>query len=390
MPDFSRLDNLLQNFAEHTVPGCACTVMKNGEICYEGYAGYADRESGKKVDAHSVFRQASTTKLFTYAILGMLYEEGKFLFSDPIADYLPEWKHTQKWVVGSNGEIDIVSLENPITVKDAVSMACGLPYCMFPEANPKNPTVAAMSRQMEKLLAKGTPTLREEVRAMAEAPVMFEPGTRWLYGFGSEIAGAIVEEITAKSLRRVFKERIIEPLNLNDTDTFITEANKEKLVSAYEKIDAGQYKKLPPEADNGIMPAHTPEGARVHLLTSTHDFAVFMQMMANGGVYKGQQLLSKGTIEMLTGNQLNETQLKDFHCDYLAGYGYGMGFRTLMSKAQGFHNGGIGAFGWTGGMGTWVEADPNTGVSIAYMHNMMPNDELYHHHRVRNAAYSCL
>ena len=54
------------------------------------------------------------------------------------------------------------------------------------------------------------------------------------------------------------------------------------------------------------------------------------------------------------------------------------------------HNGHIGCFGWTGGSGIWVEADPVDKFSIAYMHNMMPNEELYHHHRVRAVAYGIM
>ena len=93
---------------------------------------------------------------------------------------------------------------------------------------------------------------------------------------------------------------------------------------------------------------------------------------------------------MLSTNVLNEDQLKDFTNDYLAGYGYGFGFRTLMDQGAGNHNGHPGAFGWTGGAGTWAEADPVTGTSIVYMHNMMPNEELYHHLRVRAAVYAAL
>ena len=77
--DFSKLDRLLDEFAAHSVPGCTCTIMQGDKAIYEGAAGYADIASGKKVDSHSMFRQASTTKLFTYAILGMLYEEGRYL-----------------------------------------------------------------------------------------------------------------------------------------------------------------------------------------------------------------------------------------------------------------------------------------------------------------------
>ena len=104
---------------------------------------------------------------------------------------------------------------------------------------------------------------------------------------------------------------------------------------------------------------------------------------------KGKKLLGAGTVAMLHANQLGEAQLKDFTNDYLAGYGYGYGFRTLLTQEFG-HNGHIGCFGWTGGSGIWVEADPVDRFSIAYMQNMMPNEELYHHHRVRATAYGIM
>lgn len=390
MADFKKMDRLLQEFADKTVPGCACTIMKNEEILYEGYAGYSDIDTKKPVNASSMFRQASTTKLFTYAIIGMLYEEGRFLLSDPISEFLPEWKNMNKFQVGANNELHIVPLENPITIKDVVTMACGLPYCMFPDVNSDQPVVAAMSKALAPLMGKCRPTLREEVWAVSQVPVLFEPGTHWLYGFGSEITGAIVEEITGKPLRRVFEERIIEPLGLKDTATYINEQNTKQLVSDYLKNEDGSFMKLPPESDAGYLPEFTPEGARVSLMCSARDFAVYMQMLANGGVYKGKQLLGRKTVDLLRTNYLNEAQLRDFNCTYLAGYGYGLGFRTVIDQAAGNHNGSLGAFGWTGGSGIWVEADPKEGISIAYMHNMRPNEELYHHLRVRTVAYGCL
>ena len=73
--DFQKLDGLLNRFAERSVPGCACVIVKDGEPIYEGYAGYADVEARKPVYEHSIFRQASTTKLFTYVLLMQLFEQ---------------------------------------------------------------------------------------------------------------------------------------------------------------------------------------------------------------------------------------------------------------------------------------------------------------------------
>ena len=387
--DFSKLDRILEEFAQSTVPGCTCTIMQGDQVIYEGAAGYADIASGKKVNGHSMFRQASTTKLFTYAILGMLYEEGRFLFSEPVGKYLPEWSETRKFVVQPNGNIDVAPTERPLTIQNAVAMMCGLPYCMAPVANPSTPTLAAMSKRIAALLEKGVPTLREEVRAMADVPVMFEPGSHWQYGFGSEITGALVETLTGKPLRENFKERIIEPLELADTDTFFWPENRDRVVTSYRKNPEGKLEPAPDFYDATMDPVKTPVGARPNLITSSTDFATFMQMLANGGTYKGKKLLGAGTVAMLHANQLGPAQMKDFTNDYLAGYGYGYGFRTLLTQEFG-HNGHIGCFGWTGGSGIWVEADPVDKFSIAYMHNMSPNEELYHHHRIRAAAYGIM
>ena len=381
MKDFTRLDNLLKRFVEEgTNPGCAAAVMQGDELIWHGEAGYADIESGKKVDLHSMFSQASTTKLFTYAILGMIYEEGKFLFSDPLSDYLPEWKNTKKYVTLPNGAVETAPLEKPITIRDAVAMMCGLPYCMVPAVDPATPTLAAMSRQMRELLKKGPSTIAEEVRVMAEVPVMFEPGSHWQYGFGSEITGVLVETFEGKPLREVFEDRLIKPLELEDADTFARPWNKDRIVTNYAKKGPGQFE---PMADfSALDPDSVPAGARPNLLISARDFAVFMQMLANGGTYKGKKFLGAGTVAMLHENQLGPVQMADFECDYLAGYSYGLGFRTLLTRKYG-HNGNIGDFGWTGGTGIWVEADPVEKFAVAYMHNMRPNEELYHHHRVR-------
>lgn len=381
MKDFTRLDNLLDTFVKQgTNPGCAVAVMQGDELIYHGEAGYANIEEGKKVDVHSMFSQASTTKLFTYAIMGMLYEEGKFLFSDPLYYYLPEWKDTKKYITRPNGEIDTAPLEKPITIRDAVAMMCGLPYCMVPAINPQTPTLAAMSKEMAELLKKGPTTIKEEVQAMANVPVMFEPGSHWQYGFGSEITGVLVETFEGKPLREVFKDRLIDPLELKDADTFARPWNKDRIVTNYAKKGPGQFEAT---SDFSMLdPDSVPAGARPNLLISAADFAVFMQMLANGGTYKGKKFLGAGTVAMLHENQLGPVQLKDFENDYLAGYGYGLGYRTLLTRKYG-HNGNLGDFGWTGGTGIWVEADPIEKFSVAYMHNMRPNEELYHHHRVR-------
>ena len=389
MQDFSKLDRLLQHFSDTSLPGCTCAVMQDGKWIYSGWSGFADREKGIPAGRETIYRQASMTKLFTYTILGMLYEEGAFLLSDPIGDYLPEWKQSCRWERTEAGEIRTVPTR-PITIRDAITMSCGLPYCMGPNADANDPTRCAMSERIAALLQKGTPTLRDEVRVMADVPLGFAPGSRWLYGFGSEISGVLVETMTGKPLREVFDERLIRPLGLAHTGTWITPENRSHVAVLYTKDAAGRLVPAGPEADRVMDPACTPVGARPHLLTTSEDYAQFMYMLANGGEYRGKRLIGHKTIDLLRTNQLTARQLEDFTNTYLAGYGYGLGFRTLLDRAPGGHNGSLGAFGWTGGAGTWAEADPAEHLGAVYMHNMLPNEEVYHHLRVRAAIYGAL
>ena len=126
------------------------------------------------------------------------------------------------------------------------------------------------------------------------------------------------------------------------------------------------------------------------VITNCRDYTRLMQMLANGGMLDGERFMGRKTIDLMRSNTLTQKMIdEDFTNDYLAGYGYGFGFRTLLTQKYG-HNGRLGCFGWTGGSGIWAEADPVDRLAIVYMHNMMPNDELYHHHRVRAAAYGCL
>ena len=395
MADFSKLDRLLQDFCKDKVPGCGVVVMKDGEILHESYAGYADIEKGIPVTEHSLFRQASSTKLLTYAIAMMLYEEGKFLLTDPLYEYLPDWKNTKKFVRRPNGEFEAVPTENPITVRDAFDMACGLPYCMAPLAvRSDDPTLNRMSDEMEKLCAGGrVPELREEAHAMSQVPVRFEPGTHWLYGFGSEIVGVLVETLTGKSVRANMKERLIDPLGLKDCATLLTDEEMTRLVRLYHVAPDGKKTAVPAGSDDILKIGGVPEYSRANLNSSVRDLAVFMYMLANGGTYRGTRYLGRKTIDMMRTNQLSEAQLLDYHRNSgpdLLGYGYGLGVRTLMEKAPGGSNGSIGSFGWSGGYGPWAEADPEENLSIVYMHNTWGlRNELFHM-KVRQAVYAAL
>ena len=398
MANFKDMDALLRKYVDDGLPSCSCIIARKGEILYEKYFGCADVENNVPLTRDHVFRQASLTKVAEYVTAMMLYERGKFLLSDPIYEYFPEWRNSRKAVPRPGGGVDIVPVEHPITIKNVMNMTCGLPYHMIMGGIPvAHPTSQAMAEAMKPLLAKGHYTLREQIRAMAEVPLAFEPGTRWLYGFASELTAGLLEAVCGKPAELVIKETLFEPLGMDSSANFTFGDLAERLVKDYylkpgkELGDPDALTVCPPEREAKMVgPLGTVSGFS-RVITNCWDYTKLMQMLANGGVWQGQRIMGRKTIDLMRQNTIPRDVLqKDFSNNYLAGYGYGYGVRTLMDRYAGHHNGSLGAFGWTGGSGTWAEADPAEGVSIVYMHNLQPNLEEYHHLRMRAVAYGCI
>lgn len=380
------IDRLLQNFVDNGLPGCALQVAQKGKTIYEGYFGYADIENKVPVTKDSIFRQASMSKLPLYTVMMMLYEKGKFLLTEPVGKYLPEWKESKKFVKSPTGRLSIVPTQNPITISDILSMKCGLPYCNS-KAPTQNRTLLSMQECMQPLWEKGHYTVQEHVSAMSKAVLAFEPGTHWLYGFSSEITAALIEVITDMPIDDAFEKMIFNPLGMDNTRSHYFGDIEQRMVKLYARKPEGKLELSSFPMDSKHIPGPEHETGWARLFSIVNDYTKLMSMLANGGVYDGVRIMGRKSIDMMRSNGLNEVQLADFTDPYNAGYGYGYGVRTLIDKAAGNHSGSLGAFGWTGGAGTWCEADPEDGVSIVYMHNMMPNMELYYHHRMRNAAY---
>ena len=377
------LDALLESFIKRGIPGCALQVIQRGELLYEGYTGVTDIHTKAPITRASLFRLASMSKIPLYTVMMMLYEKGLFLLDEPISNYLPEWKSSTKYAFGGDGSLTVVPTERPITIKDVLTMKCGLPYCNF-DTPTQDPTLQGMQRCMRPLWEKGHFTLQEQLSAISKAPLAAEPGTKWIYGFSSEIAAGLVEVICDKPVNDALKDLLFEPLGMSDTGATFFGDTKERLVTLYAKDSNGNLTFGPDFFDKKHLPGKENEAGWARLFTSTSDFSKLMQMLACGGTYEGIRIMGRKTIDLLRTNTLNGT----FQDSYNAGYGYGYGFRTLVDKAAGNLNGSIGAFGWTGGFGSWCEADPSEGLSIVYMHNLIPDDEQHCHPRIRNAAYS--
>jgi len=384
MAQAKHLDALMQKFVKNGPAGCGIAVAQHGKTIYEGYFGMADKENARPIDESTTYRLYSMTKVITVTAALMLYERGEFLLNEPFYEYFPEYKDTQVVIPTGQGFYDIRKANNPILIRDAFGMTCGLPY-----GGGNSPTAQAIRKFNEEMDAKGNYTIIDFVKGLANVPVAFEPGTRWAYGHGHELVAALIERVSGKKVSQFMQEEIFDPLGMQHTGYHFKGNDRENMAVLYSRDENGN---MTPDTtrDRDFEPDATFEGGGAGLYSTVRDYLRFTQMMANGGEIDGVRILSSKTIDLLRANRLNDVQLKDFRNSYVDGYGYGLGVRVMMDKAAGNSNSSVGEFGWTGVMGTWTSIDPSEGFSAVYMHQMNPNQEEYHHLRVRAAAYSLL
>lgn len=386
MSNFEDLSMLLKEYVKNGPAGCGCAVAKEGKTLYEGYFGYADLDEKRPVTQDTVFRLFSMTKVIICTAAMMLFERGKFLLNEPVYEYIPEYRNTQVFVTNPDGSVDVRKAKNPMLIKHAFAMAVGLPY-----ASENSPTAREMARVKDEMQKKyGKYDIVTEVKAMGSVPVEFDPGTRWLYGYGHDIVAALIQVISGKTVGQFLQDEIFEPLGMKDTGYRYRNGIEKRMATYYRRTQSGSMIKTAPLFDIYHEPDAIYEAGGAGLYSTVNDYLKFSQMLANGGVFNGERIIGRKTIDLMRTNHLSEVQLKDFTNSYLAGYGYGLGVRTLMSNAEGHSNGSVGEFGWTGMLGTYVSIDPKEGLSFVYMHQMDPNMEEYHHLRVRAVVNGCL
>jgi len=384
MKPIEHLRPLLRSFVEKGPVGCACSVYHQNEQVFEDYVGYADLDIKKPITPDTIYRIYSMTKVVTCVAALMLYERGLFLLEDPLEEYLPEFKNPQVYREGKSGEVYATPAAKSIRVKDLFTMTSGLTY-----EGESNETERQVNKAMNDLRKKGTFTVRELSKALANIPLAFDPGTQWKYSLSHDVLGAIIEVVSGKSFGQFLREEIFQPLSMKDTFFKIPEDKKARLSSLYDWKEPGTLQKnsrLDAEYQSGTL----NESGGGGLLSTLSDYSRFAHMLANGGTLEGERILGRKTVELMAMNHLRPEQVPSFNWEHLKGYGYGLGVRMMMNPALAGSNSSIGEFGWMGMAGTWVMIDPKEQLSAVYMHQLLPNFETYTQPRLRNVIYGAL
>lgn len=378
--DFTKLSDFMEHLVNWRIPGCSCIVYKDREKVFTHSAGYRDIDSKTAMKGDELFYMYSATKPVVCASALTLWEAGKFDLDDEVAKYLPEWSDMKVRKNNPDGTFELVPAQNKARVRDLFSMTAGLDYMTETEA---------MKKAIE-VTAPLCPT-REIVRAIADRPLHFEPGTHWNYSLCHDVLGGLVEVIADMPLADYVKKAILDPVGMNDTEFGLREERRSRLATEYSFNDAtNSIEKIPDQGNWAIFGSDYHSGG-AGLVSTVSDMALFTEMMAAGGkAQDGKKVLAPTTIDLMKRNQLDAEAMKDFNWSHLKGYGYGLGVRTMVDPALGASPSPVGEFGWTGAAGAYMMIDTDNRLAVFYAHHMLNNQEYYTAPRLRNIVYSCL
>ncbi len=392
--NFDKLKKLMDHFVkEGYAPGNGILVYLGGKPVYEYACGYADIESKTPMTGEEYFNIYSCSKIATVTAALQLLEQGKFLLTDPLYDYIPEYK--EMYIKQADGEL--MKAEKPILIQHLFNMTAGFDYDRSSEPF-----------QKAKELTGGDMNTEVVVRQMAKKPLYFEPGTQFQYSVCHEILGGLIEIISGKKFRDYMQENIFDPLGMEQAvyhhtpevisqmaTQYIFVANSQEKELDYVEAQKfgnakkGHFERRGHEVYDILGPEYDSGGAGI--VTTAQDYIKLAAALANRGMgLTGNRILSPGTVELLRTNSLTEEQRKSFDWGQLAGYGYGLGVRTLMDRAAAGFTGKTSEFGWGGAAGTSVYIDPEINMAAVYTkHSLNPREE-YYQPRVRNVIYACL
>lgn len=378
--DFTSLRNYLDTIPTFGAPGVDCVVMAGYDTVFRHHAGFADFEARKPMCGDELFNLYSTTKPITCAAALQLYEQGKFLLSDPLYEYMPEFRHMYVLHRSPYEREHIEPAASPITVRDLFTMSAGFDYDL------NTPEVKKVIEETD-----GRAPTREIIRAYASKPLLYDPGTRWAYSLAHDVLGALIEVVSGERFGDYLRRHIFEPLGMNRTGFERTPEIESKMMAQY------RYNSVTRQCDNiGVGNSYTAgseyESGGAGLISCVEDYAKFVSMLANGGAGKnGERILGRCTIDLMRTNHLDPARIKDFtgRFGHYSGYGYGLGVRTHMNPAESGSLSPVGEFGWYGAAGAFMLADPVNKISMFYVQHALECFGGPHvHPRIKNAMYA--
>jgi len=387
-----RLENLHQliqgEIDEKQLAGAITILARHGKVVDYRTYGVKDMATGAPMTKDTIFRDYSMTKPVTGVAMMILYEQGKWLPQDPIAEYAPALAHLKVFNgVNTEGKPILVDPVHPPTMAELMSHTAGFSY-----GNGKT-VVDAMYRQANLMQSSN---LEEMVDKLGKLPLNYQPGKAWMYSVSMDVEGYIVERLSGQTLPDFMRKHIFEPLGMKDAGFFVPAEKRARLATNYRADDREMLTVTPagsPPNDYAMQPPQPSGGGG--LVSTAVDYYRFAQMLANGGELDGARILSPATVKLMTSNHLGANLLTGEwgvgqHV-MRPGFGYGFNCAVVYDPAAAGLPDGNGTFFWDGAGGTWFWVDPtNDIVFVGMIQRMGGHDNHTLLYKSHAAVYSAL
>ena len=380
--DKQRIDEALGGLVKSgALVGVSALIFQDGREAYFGAFGQADREARRPMARDTLVQIYSMTKPITGVALMTLYDQGKFQLEDPLARYLPEFADVRVYAgTDVKGKQILVPPRRAITMRDVLRHTTG----MYGSAD-----TGPVSELYRKVDADNfSNTLAEEVRRLATVPLLYQPGTRWLYSPATEVQARLVEVLSGQPFDEYLQQRIFGPLGMKDTRHGV--ADWERMAALYTRTDDGVMTRTPDSEAFRLVGKDWPLKPGSWGLTSTlDDYMRFARMLLNDGELDGVRILKPSTVRLMASDAMpaEVTDVSWLPSKGQVGFGMDFAVRIARPKNAAEASGEIGEYFWDGYANTLFWVDPINRITAVLFTQYTPFGRVPLHKAFRDAVY---
>jgi CubicO group peptidase (beta-lactamase class C family) len=382
--DPARIDAALSGFVERgELVGVSALVYEHGVEAYFGAFGMADREAERPMARDTLVRIYSMTKPLTGVVLMTLYEEGLFQLDDPLAEYLPEFAGIEVYAGDEGGEARLEKPARPPTVRDLLRHTAGFASGddgqgwvgdRYREANP-----GTINNTLEQMSTK-----------LAGVPLLFEPGTRWLYGPSVDVQARLAEVLGGKPFAVLLQQRVLDPLEMTETQYVLRAGQRERLSALYERHPDGSFTRVPDEESTDFNLREWPlTPGSWGLISTLDDYLRFARMLLQGGELDGVRILQPGTVRLMATDAMPPEVTDKSWLPNKGQVGFGIDFAVRVAPPvdQAEASGAVGEFFWDGAANTLFWVDPKNDIAAVLFNFYRPFGKTEIQKAFRDAVY---
>lgn len=380
--DKQRIDEAIGGLVKSgALVGVSALIFQDGREAYFGAFGQADREARRAMSRDTLVQIYSMTKPITGVALMTLYDQGKFQLEDPLAQYLPEFADVRVYAgTDVKGKPILVTPDRAITMRDVLRHTTG----MYGSAD-----TGPVSELYRKVDADNfSNTLAEEVRRLATVPLLYQPGTRWLYSPATEVQARLVEVLSGQPFDEYLQQHIFGPLGMKDTRHGV--ADWKRMAALYTRTDDGVMTRTPDAEAFRLVGKDWPLKPGSWGLTSTlDDYMRFARMLLNDGELDGVRILKPATVRLMASDAMpaEVTDVSWLPSKGQVGFGMDFAVRIARPKNAAEASGEIGEYFWDGYANTLFWVDPINRITAVLFTQYTPFGRVPLHKAFRDAVY---